>query len=366
MNNLQESTQRSFFDVSGQLHLPAGVEALKVDVVWVPTQQILLTDVQVPGKRKSDWVRALPYALEESISQPLDAVFIAVLNRVNSGQQQGLTSVAVVDQQLMQNWVEALQAAGLSNAQLVADCFQCDWPSEATGDAESDRQSRYLETDQFYLVRHGRWRGMAVPKSWASLPQFESLVGQPGEPRSLSLTEIKAFGLRQGRFQPQSQVSHLGRHGWKIATLSALVFTLWVAQNWLVASQYSSERQQLVAATEQLFKQMFPTVTRIVNIEAQTKTALARQQQPTELMGPAALAVLIESAFQQAKQVKIEQFKWQNNRLILTLKSQENRVLQQLKQQLSDQLQNKAKVLLDIKKMQPNDIAAEMVIDVSL
>lgn len=364
MNNLNESTQSAFFDASGQLHLPAGAEALQIDVVWVPTQQVLLTDVTVPGKRKSDWLRALPYALEESISQPLDEVFIAVLNRQTSGDHPGLTSVAVVDQQLMQNWVEGLQAAGLSNAQLVADCFQCHWQAESERDTQ-DQPGCYLETESDYLIRTGQWRGMALPKSWASLPQFESLVGQPGEPRSLSLAEIKAFGLRQGRFQPQSQVSRLGLYGRNLGILSVLVLTLWVAQNWLLASQYTTERQQLVSATEQLFKQMFPNVTRIVNIKAQTQTALARQQQPAELMGPAALALLIESPFQQAKQVKIEQFKWQNNRLLLQLKSQDSNALQQLKQQLTNQLQNKAKVTLNIKKMQPNDIAAEMVIDVS-
>ncbi|PLA75572.1 hypothetical protein CYQ88_00990 [Hydrogenovibrio sp. SC-1] len=364
MNNLKESTQSAFFDVSGQLHLPAGAENMQIDVVWVPTQQVLLTGVVVPGKRKSDWLRALPYALEESISQPLDEVFIAVLNRETSGEQQGLTSVAVVDQLLMKNWIEALQAAGLSNAQLVADCFQCGWETES-GMNHQDQQACYLETESGYLIRTGQWGGMALPKSWASLPQFEPLVGQLGEPRSLSLTEIKAFGLRQGRFQPQSQVSRLGRYGRNLGILSVLVLTLWVAQNWLLASQYDTERQQLASATEQLFKQMFPNVTRIVNIKAQTQTALARQQQPTALIGPAALALLIESPFQRAKQVKIEQFKWQNNRLLLLLKSQDSNALQQLKQQLINQLQNKAKVTLNIKKMQPNDIAAEMVIDVS-
>lgn len=358
MNSLRESTQSAFFDASGQLHLPAGAETLKIDVVWVPTQQVLLTDVQVPGKRKSDWMRALPYALEEAISQPLDEVFIAVFNRVASGHQQGLTSVAVVEQPLMQNWVEGLQAAGLSNAQLVADCFQCPWES-------AYQACVHLETDAFYWVRKGQWGGMAVPKEWGAQPQFESLIGQPCSPTALSLAEIKALGLRQGRFQPQSQVSRLGRKGRDVAILFAVVLTLWVAQNWLVASQQMAEREQLVTATEQLFKQMFPNVKRIVNIEAQTQNALARQQQPAEMIGPAALAGLIESYFQQAKQITIEQFKWQNNRLTLSLKAKDTTALQNLKQALSNQLQDKIKVTLNIKKMQPNDVAAEMVIDVS-
>lgn len=373
MNSFKQSTENAFFDSSGQLHLPANAADLPIDVVWVPTQQVLLTEVQVPGKRKSDWMRALPFALEEVISQPLDEVFIAVLNRVSSGEKAGLTSVAVVDKTVIENWIEALQAAGLDKVQLVADCFQLTRPGQNSPLADSAveqvtdavEDTIYVQTDAGYLVRKGQWGGFWLPLSWQDAPQFTVSQWQPAEMQSLTAAEIKSFGLRQGLFQPQSQVSQLGRHGRNMAILSALVLTLWVGQNWWLASQNAAEREQVVAATEQLFQQMFPNVTRIVNIKAQTQTALARQQQPTESMGPASLALLVESSFQQAKSVKIDRFKWQNTRLVLSIKAQDNTALQQLNKRLSEQLQNKAKVTLNIQKMQPNDIAAEMVIDVS-
>ncbi|MEA3405621.1 MAG: type II secretion system protein GspL, partial [Pseudomonadota bacterium] len=104
----------------------------KVKVVWVPTEQVSLMQQFVPGKRKQDWMTALPFALEESLSEPVEGLHFVALNR----DAEGLVSVAIVSKERMQDWVDQLQSFGLAHALLVADCFQVTVSQKASEEAQ--------------------------------------------------------------------------------------------------------------------------------------------------------------------------------------------------------------------------------------
>lgn len=355
LQNLQPQRSEARFDVSGKLILPETQKEASVEVVWVPTQQVLLTSVVVPGKRKSDWMKAMPYALEEEISQSIEDVFIAVFHRDPSGSNAGLTWVAVVSKKLMADWVETLASAGLSKAQLVPDCFQCPFPEE------NDKPSvgHYIETDSHRLARTGRWTGMAIPHDWMSLAPFKNMAWQAETPLPISADHFKVYGLRQGKYQPFSQSNAWIKNWATVAGVFGVLFALLVAQNWIEAHQKTVEKQQVTEATERLFKKMFPDVKRIVNLTAQAKTALAKQPSDTSLVGPARLAILIEPAFKKMPQIEITAFKWQNQHLTLSLEAADNEALQAL----TDALKDKVTLTLKINSMQPNQVQAEMKID---
>ena len=113
--------QEAAFVLQAQADDSAIKKALaKVKVVWVPTEQVTLMSQFVPGKRKQDWMTALPYSLEESLAEPVENLHFVALNRDSTG----LASVAVISKVRMQQWVEQLQMMGLGHVQLVADCFQ--------------------------------------------------------------------------------------------------------------------------------------------------------------------------------------------------------------------------------------------------
>ena len=353
--NLHAKQGGAWFDLSGKLVLLDSQKDRLVEVVWVPTQQVFLTQVVVPGKRKTDWMKALPYALEEEISQPIEDVFIAVLHRDSTGENAGLTQVAIVSNERMTQWVDALTSAGLANAQLVPDCFQCPFPEEHN---ESPKM-HYIETDTHRLARTGKWTGMAIPHDWLTLAPFKHMTWQQEAPSFQVMEHFKPFGLRQGKYQPFSKSTAWAKNWAKVIGVFGALLVLLVTQNWMEAHQKTIEKQQLTEATERLFKQMFPEVKRIVNLTAQAKTAL--DQQPSEVagVGPAQLAKAVEPAFKQVPKVEIKAFKWQNKRLSLSLESPDNDSLQAL----AGALKNKVTLTLKINSMQPNQIQAEMVID---
>ncbi|RUM92637.1 MAG: hypothetical protein DSZ27_02460 [Thiomicrospira sp.] len=353
--NLQAKKAGAWFDVSGKLRVSNREKDSLTDVVWVPTQQVLLTQVVVPGKRKSDWMKALPYALEEEISQPIEEVFIAVLHREQTGDNAGLTQVAIVSNERMSQWTETLVSEGLASAQLVPDCFQCPFPEK-----QNDSSTvYYIETETHRLARTGQWTGMAIPLDWLTLVSFKNITWQKASPAFPMLESLKSFGLRQGHYQPFSKSTTWVKNWGKVFAVFGLLLLLLVVQNWMEAHQKTIEKQQLTEATERLFKQMFPEVKRIVNLTAQAKTALAKQPSESEKVGPAQLAKLVESAFKQVPKVEIKAFEWQNQRLSLSLDSPDNNSLQAL----SEALKNKVALTLKINSMQPNQVQAEMVID---
>lgn len=354
--NLQAKQVGAWFDLSGKLILLSDREKTSsIDVVWVPTEQVLLTQIVVPGKRTSDWMKALPYALEEEISQPIEDVFIAVLHRESTGENAGLTHVAVVSNDLMNQWVDTLASEGLANAQLVPDCFQCPFQ----GKQGESSKIHYIETETHRLARTGQWAGMSIPHDWLTLAPFKNMTWQQESPSFQTIEHLKSFGLRQGKYQLFSKSTAWAKNWGKVIGVFGALFVLLVAQNWMEAHQKMVEKQQLTEATERLFKQMFPEVKRIVNLTAQAKTALAKQPSEVVGVGPAQLAVAIESAFKQHPKVAIKAFKWQKQRLSLTLDAPDNDSLQAL----SGALKDKVVLTVKINSMQPNQVQAEMVID---
>ena len=128
----------AYMDLQGELHLES-VDGDELDakvvisqlkqqnrlqkelaIVWVPTQQVLMTEVDVPGKRKAHWMAALPYALEETLTESVDDYHIVVLNR----DEQNQVCAAVASLKIMDQWQQILSDLGLTHAYLVPDCFR--------------------------------------------------------------------------------------------------------------------------------------------------------------------------------------------------------------------------------------------------
>ena len=170
----QAQWQEAAFVLQSQSEDSAIKKALaKVNVAWVPTEQVSLMAQFVPGKRKQDWLAALPYALEESLSEPVENLHFVALNR----DEAGLVSVAIISKSRMQHWVEQLQAAGLGHVQLVADCFQVPvaqtsiqdkavvWSVFNQQDNHNDQNEQGNQT-QRCLVRTGDYSGFAGSADW--------------------------------------------------------------------------------------------------------------------------------------------------------------------------------------------------------
>ncbi len=85
--------------------------------VLVPSDDVLVTEVELPAKAGIKAQQAVPYALEEQLAADVETQHFAVGQR---DEVTGRTPVVVVTRQLLQGWLTTLSAAGLTPDVLCA------------------------------------------------------------------------------------------------------------------------------------------------------------------------------------------------------------------------------------------------------
>ncbi|HEY0745793.1 MAG TPA: type II secretion system protein GspL [Steroidobacteraceae bacterium] len=101
----------------GSLSLAAAVWRTGRVVVLAPSAQILLAEPHLPPGSGAKLVRAVPFALEEQLTEDVDQLTFAVGRRRGTGG----TPVAVVSRSVLQAWLADLSAAGLEPHAIYPD-----------------------------------------------------------------------------------------------------------------------------------------------------------------------------------------------------------------------------------------------------
>jgi general secretion pathway protein L len=101
----------------GSLTLAAAVARSAKVVVLAPASQILLAEPELPPGGGAKLARAVPFALEEQLTEDIDQLSFAVGRRRPTGG----TPVAVVSTTVLRGWLSDLQAAGLEPQALYPD-----------------------------------------------------------------------------------------------------------------------------------------------------------------------------------------------------------------------------------------------------
>ena len=101
----------------GPLSLAAAVARSANVVVIAPATQILLAEPELPPGSGLKLARAVPFALEEQLTEDIDELVFSLGKRRPSGG----TPVAVVSRNVLQGWLADLAAAGIEPVALYAD-----------------------------------------------------------------------------------------------------------------------------------------------------------------------------------------------------------------------------------------------------
>jgi general secretion pathway protein L len=101
----------------GPLNLAAAVARSAKVVVLAPATQILLAEPELPPGSGAKLARAVPFALEEQLTEDVDELCFAIGRR----QPNGHTPVAVVSRSLLKSWLAELTAAGIEPSAIYAD-----------------------------------------------------------------------------------------------------------------------------------------------------------------------------------------------------------------------------------------------------
>ncbi len=86
-------------------------------VVLIPSEEVFLSNVTLPGKNRKKLLKALPYAVEDQLVDNVEDLHFALGTHSENGQ----FLVAAVDQKLMDYWDQAFKAATISVDTIVPD-----------------------------------------------------------------------------------------------------------------------------------------------------------------------------------------------------------------------------------------------------
>lgn len=124
--NLQDETEWLVLDETGvptltrqrgALSLAAAVWRTGRLIALAPATQMLLAEPELPPGAGAKLARAVPFALEEQLTEDIDDLSFALGRRTASG----LTPVAVVSKAVLEGWINALRNAGLDPQAIYPD-----------------------------------------------------------------------------------------------------------------------------------------------------------------------------------------------------------------------------------------------------
>ena len=119
MHHLFITPDLRLLDAKGERLDSATFNQVGDTIVWVPSEDITLLEINLPTRNVSDVEQSLPYAIEEELLEDIDTLHIAW----NMTPQRVPIPVAVVRKKQMRAWVSLLRSQKISAYQLVPDVF---------------------------------------------------------------------------------------------------------------------------------------------------------------------------------------------------------------------------------------------------
>lgn len=246
----------------------AGGRAIVVDAagpatLLVPSESVLLLGVDLPLPSRAKRLAALPFAIEDRIADPIDAVHLVLGGAI--GDKRYL--VAVVRHAVMAEWIAIAEAAGIGGAAFVPDALVLPAPVEGWSVDLRDGRALVRAADgtafamgQAMLV--AAWSAAGKPAVQASGdPLPEAMAGQGSAFPAAALPERVAaapIDLRQGIYaRRRGPLPSTARKVAMILGLAALAHGVIGIADTLMLQRIAERRQ---AALQQLVVTTAPGV----------------------------------------------------------------------------------------------------------
>ncbi len=327
------------------------INSIRRVVVLVPGSEVLLLEVQVPGRNRQRVLRAAPYVLEEQLAEDVEQLHFAL----GAAGGDSRYPVAVVERKRMDDWQALLQEQGISATQLVPETLA----------VPTDGGWSLLVDGSTVLVRSGEYSGFAadgenLAELFALLRVKEQapesarvygslvldlegvdldLVEDPAQPLELlarGYVQGPVIDLLQGAYSRREEWGRLLRP-WKASAALLLAGLILAGVSTGVNYQrLTGQKEQLTADIKALYRQTFPNARRIVNPRAQMEQQLKKLQRKSGVGSTDFLAMLAETAnvIRASKGITVRGASYRDGRLDLDLLADNLQVLDKLKQDL--------------------------------
>ncbi len=324
-------------------------------VVLVAGGECLLTQAQIPGRNRHKIVRALPYALEEQLSDEVENLHFAL----GDLQPDGGWPVAVISRTYLDTLTAALAGCALDVQQMVPEQLAVPY---------TEGEISALVIGDMALVRTGELAGFAVDidnlgvlltmqQDAEALPRLRLYVHEAmfapetdgyagetlidswtGDPLSLLAAGLseRSINLLQGEYSRSGNWQQL----WKPWRATAALLLAGVLVSFTATGieyfRLGKENERLRAEIENIFRQASPETRRMVNPRVQM------QQQLDSLQGSGtsdnSFLVLLArtgAVLREVSGLELAAITYRSGRLDLDMKIDSLQVLDQLKQSLT-------------------------------
>ena len=292
-------------------NIPATTSDERCVVVLVPGQQVLLTTVEIPPKQRRHLRKVLPFLVEEQLAEDIAQLHIATGIQENENSR---LPVAVVRKSLMQGWLQALQAAGFVPHVMLPETLVMPSHSQAWS-LLHDGNTVWLRTGPYNMFAVepimlpglvGLLIGQKTPGTVSiechlsgtaheddtaqQLMQLQqtytqiSLRVKGGNPimdifcdgyMDHSTSRGPFLNLLQGEFQPLGSGSATAKTVQGLVKIAAIWFIAMVVINVSGAHYFSSRSDEVRTQALELYQQLFPEDTKIIDPIHQMKNHLA-------------------------------------------------------------------------------------------
>ncbi len=357
----EEQGQLSTHPVRVSLSEAASRGAGRQVIVLAPSEQVVLTEVDVPTSNRQRQMQAVPYLLEDLLVEDVEQLHFAL-----GDYQDGKVVVATVAHEQMRRWMERLAEAGIQTKLMVPDILALPfgeeiWSVVLVGDIAKVRtgwQSGFscdAENLPVLLEQALEHAGDNRPQSLqvtdcrnSKTPAPEMFLPRDMEYRIVDCDEsflpllargyrdgnTHAINLLQGQYSQRERLSKFWRP-WRPA--AALLVALLAVQGVMAGVEYqrlSAEKAQLEKLVEENFRQGFPEIKRIVNPRLQAERALKSMQGQGGETDLLTLLAEIGPVLQSVPDARLQGLNYKEGKLVLGMRLESLQQLDELEQQL--------------------------------
>jgi general secretion pathway protein L len=314
-------------------------------ITFVPSCDVSLKQLKVPGNSQRAIRMAAPYMLEDFLAQDVEQLFFAYANLKNP-ENDNNCFVAVVERAQLELWKTWLSEAQLLCKVMIPDVLALPLTNESWSAVTLGEQ---------LLIRQSNWQGLVLDaglwpviesnlashsitdteqqdekrriNSYSPLSAEHFAINAMPEELPLALLAEHAgeqkFNLLQGEYQVKQTRSPILANWLSVAALLLIALTFTVSIKVIKLQQLNSAQEQVANKIVTLYKKTFPKSKRVKvgTVRSQLKRKLAEYGGSSNQSGFLAMLAKVRPAFAAVPQLKPESLKFDSKRQELRLQA---------------------------------------------
>ena len=317
---------------AGELTQLTEKSAAREVVVFVPTSDIAIKRIKVPGSSQRAIRLAAPYMLEETLAQDVEHLCFA-FNDLKQDEQGHNCFVAALERKQLEKWLQWLADANIFCKLMIPDALALPVVPQSSSAVMLGEQ---------VLIRLGEWQVMSFEaNAWPVISQFfkgldeneqtihaySALSEVPDEltieylPEELPLAILannhaRKFNLLQGEFQVKEKRSADTMNWLWVAGVACFALILNFGLKGAELYQLSNQQEALETEIIEKYKTVFPETkrVRISTVRSQLRQKLAEVGNSEDSAGFLALLVKLEPALASVPEIKPQTLKFDGKR----------------------------------------------------